>query len=329
MATGTRIALIGCGGIIRWHVSELKQHTQAEIVALCDIVPEQMEKLGTEHPHLAQVPRFTEIAPLLAETKPDAVIIATPHTLHRAQIEQCFDAGCHVLAEKPLATSVDDARAAIAARDRSGKIGGISYQRHGQGVFKWLRGTVQSGQFGKVRAVDSHLGQQWYQFTRGSWRQEKALSGGGQINDSGSHMIDILLWATMLKPQRVTAFMDDLDTEVDINSVVSVQFHGGAMASLTIVGDAALWHERHAVWFEEAMIEIEGEKVRVFERNGRRWTVEQWEQSVHPCVNFVRAIEQGDEVIAPFESGLATISLTEAAWQSGYGGNVPVDCADI
>ena len=101
------------------------------------------------------------------------------------------------------------------------------------------------------------------------------------------------------------------------------------MASLTIVGDAALWHERHAVWFEEAMIEIEGEKVRVFERNGRRWTVEQWERSVHPCVNFVRAIEQGDEVIAPFESGLATISLTEAAWQSGYGGNVAVDCADI
>lgn len=329
MADGLKIGLIGCGGIVRWHVRELLDKTGAQIVALCDSSEAAMGKLAGEFGSLCELPRHTDYRGLLESGVAEAVVIATPHTLHREQIEASFAAGCHVLAEKPLATTVEDARAVISARDASGKVGAIAYQRHGEGRFRWLKELVETGRFGAVRAIDSHLGQQWYQLTAGSWRQSKALSGGGQLNDSGSHMVDILLWATGLKPERVTAFIDDRDTEVDINSVVSVRFHGGAMAALTIVGDAALWHERHAVWFEEALVEFLASGVVVHERNGRRWTVEQFESYDLPAVNFVKAIAGEAEVSAPFECGLATIALTEAAWRSGYGGNVPVECAVV
>ncbi len=295
-----------------------------DVRALVDPDSGQIDLAVAQFPSLASATRFASHEEALAAGGLDALLIASPHTQHKRQALDGFSAGLHVLVDKPLATTVEDTKELIAARDRSGKVGAVSYQRHGLAPFAWVREQVLSGRYGKVLAFNSHLTQNWKQLTVGSWRQDPALSGGGQLNDSGSHMIDVLLWMTGLRAERVTAMVDHRGTPVDITSLVTVAFEGGAYGSITIVGDATLWHERHQVWLEKGAILVEGEEVTVIDDQGRRFQSQAWPGSVSPDRNFIDAIRRGDPVMAPFECGLRTIELTEAAWRSGAQGGVPV-----
>lgn len=321
-----RVGLIGCGGMMGVHTHRFLQRDDVRIVALCDIDGSQLARFQSRFPDLGQLPTFSSHEQMYEDDdlELDAVVIASPHTVHKEQVVRAFEAGCDVLCEKPLATTTPDIQACIDARNKSGKIGALAYQRHGEGAFRWIKQTLEAGTYGKVRAIDCHLGQQWYQFTHGTWRQKVSLSGGGQINDSGSHMIDVLLWMTGLRATEVTAYMDNRDTEVDINSVVNLKFDNGALGTITIVGDAALWHERHYLWLEEAMIAVEDGKIVVTQRDGTLLHIDHFPHAIPPSDNFVEACLNGTPVMADFECGAATIALTEAAWTSGYGNNGPV-----
>src|SRR4029079_13841875 len=96
--------------------------------------------------------------------------------------------------------------------------------------------------------------------TAGTWRQKIALSGGGQFNDSGSHLIDILMGTTRLQADEVSARMEFFGGEVDINSAVHVKFNNGALGTVSIVGNAPTWHEDFT---------IVGSEGAVYNRNGK------------------------------------------------------------
>lgn len=324
MRDPVRLGIIGCGGFARYHLRTLTALDGLTVSALSDPSVDQLGQCTTEFPGLGACPQFADYQELLGSGQCDAVLICSPHTLHREQAEAAFAAGLHVLVEKPLACSVEDCLALITARDRSGKVGAVSYQRHGLPVFQHVRELVQSGRYGQVLGLNSHLTQQWLQLTKGTWRQRMSLSGGGQINDSGSHMVDILLWMTGLRAKRVSAMMDNRGAEVDIDSVVNIDFEGRAYGSLTIIGDACLWHERHHIWLERAALLIEEDTLNVIEEDGTKTTKSDWPKAVTPDENFLDAVSTGAPVLAPFECGLRTIELTEAAWRSAAADGAPM-----
>lgn len=324
-----RFGIIGSGGFARYHLGLLSKMKEADVVALCDTDAHQLRLCKEAFPQYAAASEHSSHTALLADQNVDAVLICSPHTLHTQQILDSFAAGKHVLVEKPLTTSTRDAHTVIQARDKSGLVGAISYQRHGTGQFQYIREALQPGLYGKILSLNSHLAQQWLQFTQGTWRQRLYLSGGGQINDSGSHMIDIILWATGLRAKRIAAMMDNRGTEVDIDSVVSIEFEGGAYGSLTIIGDACLWHERHQIWLEKAALLLDGDELTIIDEKGRNMKVTNWPAPVSPDQNFVDAVLRGTDVLAPFECGLKTIELTEGAWRSAAQGGVPVDVSSL
>jgi predicted dehydrogenase len=170
--------------------------SDAEVVALVDPDPGQMAQTKKAHPHLSAVPEYAEVDEMLAAVKPDAIMIATPHTQHVGQIIAGLEAGCHVICEKPLITTVEDAHKIIAARDKAKKVGMVSYQRHFQSEFRYIKDRIAGGHAGKVNYISAFQAQGWLTGTKGTWRQIHALSGGGQLNDSGSHLVDILLWTS-------------------------------------------------------------------------------------------------------------------------------------
>ena len=324
MSDRIRLGVIGCGGFARYHLNLIQAVNEFEVAGLCDPDPDQIETSKLAFPRYRDAPSFSHHQEMLTKVGLDAVLVCSPHTLHCGQVLDAFDSGLHVLVEKPLATSVTDCARLIEARDTAGKVGAVSYQRHGSAQFTYVRDILSTGRYGQVLALNSHLTQQWLQLTRGTWRQMKSLSGGGQINDSGSHMIDILLWMTDLRAKRVSAMMSSKGTEVDINSVVSIEFENGAFGSLTIVGDASMWHERHSIWLEKAAMLMEGDEVLVIEEDGRHIRVTNWPPSVTPDQNFADAILGKAQVLAPFECGLRTMELTEAAWRSAESDGTPV-----
>lgn len=315
-----RIGLIGVGGFARYRIGNLLQVPEARVVAMADTSREQIEQTKAKHPALADAKEYSDYKAMIAAGGLDAVMIQTPHTQHIGQMLDAFAAGLHVCTEKPMVTSVADAERLIAARDKAGKVGMVSYQRHFQPEFRYIREQIRSGAAGKVMYVQALLCQDWKRLTAGSWRQDPALSGGGQLNDSGSHLIDILLWMTGLRAESVQAICDNRGTEVDIDSSVTIRFRGGALGTLAIIGDTPGWHEDVTVCCENRAFYIREGKLTILDSDSNKLKAEHLSGGSTPDKNFVEACLGRAECESPFECGLEVIRLTEAAWKSSESG---------
>ena len=319
--------MIGCGGFQRYRISNLLKVPEAEIVALVDPDDAQIQATLRAHPSISTAAIFRDHREMLARVYPDAAMIATPHTQHITQILDSLQAGAHVCCEKPLVTSVEHAKQVIAARDKAGKVGMVSYQRHFQPEFRFVKEKTASGEYGPVQFVAALQGQGWLRATKGTWRQDASLSGGGQLNDSGSHLLDVILWSTGQEPASVSAYGDNFGTEVDINSALAVRFKSGALGTFSVVGNGIGWHEDVTFFFEDAVLYIREGKLTIVDRKDNRFRAENLGGGSTPDQNFIDAVLGRAECESPFECGLKVISLTEAAWQSMDKSGTPVACA--
>ncbi len=316
--------MIGCGGFQRYRLGNLAKVADAEVVALVDPEEDQIRMAKESHPHLAGVATFHDHRLALEKVKPDAVMIATPHTQHVGQILDSLEAGAHVCCEKPLVTTVADAHRVIQARDKAGKVGMVSYQRHFQAEYRYIKEQIESGATGPVQFIAALQGQNWLRGTKGAWRQVHALSGGGQLNDSGSHLIDIILWSTGMSPLSVAAVGDKFGTEVDINTALALKFRNGALGTFSVVGNGIGWHEDVSVFCEEIVYYVREGKVTSVDRDNKR-VEHDLSGSSTPDQNFIDAITGKGICESPFECGLEVIRLTEAAWKSMEMSGTPVE----
>jgi len=223
-----------------------------------------------------------------------------------------------------VAGGADSARL-IARAEEKGRHLAVAYQRHLEGPYVYLRDLVQSGALGRILMVSAYQAQSWLEGTAGSWRQDPSLSCGGQLNDSGSHLLDVVLWVTGLQPQEVTATIDNRGTRVDIDSAVTVRFDGGALATFVVVGSAH-GSNTYGVWED---ISIHGDNGTALYRNGKLLVardgsrdlievpVDQLPADGDPDRDFIDLV-QGHiaQAAAPASCGLAVARLTEAAWKS-------------
>lgn len=315
MADRVRIGFIGAGGIARAHMRQLADIPEAEVVAFADPSEASMERMFESHPEAADLPVFHDYRDMLATVAMDAVEIHTPHTQHFQQGMDVLRAGKHLLMEKPMVCTAAHARELIHAG--SGKVLMVSYQRHFQGPYVYVREQIEQGAVGQVQYIAALQSQNWLRSQRGKWRQCKALSGGGQLNDSGSHLVDIMLWTTGLVAESVFAYVQSYDTEVDIDSALSLRFSNGAMGSIAIVADSPMWWEEFSIWGSDGAILYRNGTIlqRTFGESEMREVTDVPPDST-PDRNFVDAILKRDRVRAPPECGLRVIELTEAAWRS-------------
>ncbi len=319
-----RLGLVGCGGFMRHRLHQMLAVPEVNVVAMAEPDPKQTAETKAKYPELSGVAEYSGIDPLVDARVCDAVMLVTPHKGHRHEVVRSFDAGLHVLVEKPLACSVEDAHACLDARDRSGRVGAVSYQRHGFAEIQWLRGVLQGGEYGPILMINSMLSQDWKNFTQGTWRQDPDLSQGGMLNDSGSHIVDVVLWTTGLRPVSVTCMADNRGTPVDIDTVTTVRFDGGAMASVCVMGHACKWHERHVIALEGAMVSWTDGVVELTPRGGEPQAMGDWPAATTPDANFIGAVLGRDPVLAPFECGMDVVRITRACYESAERGGAPV-----
>lgn len=312
-----RVGIIGVGGISYGHIRNFLASPDAEIVGLVDTDPKRLEMAKEKVPELADVPTYSDYKDLIKNGGLDAVQINTPHTLHYEQIMDSLDAGLHVLTEKPMVCSTAHAKDVIKKAEEVGKVLMISYQRHFQPQYRYIKQVVESGQLGEVTYLSALQCQGWKKGTAGTWRQIPELSGGGQLNDSGSHLLDMVLWLTDLTAESVHAFIDNCGTPVDINSALAIKFTNGAQGTVSVVGDSACrWYEDFTIW---------GTKGTIFYRNGKLLHCNEAGEMIEPTdlppggnhdQGFCDAILGRDKNWVPPECGLRVIQLTEAAWKS-------------
>jgi predicted dehydrogenase len=325
-AAPVRIGMIGIGGIARHHVGQLSQIPGVQITAIADPSAEQIAQTVEKFPALKDAYTTSDYRALLARDDVDAVEIATPHTQHFEQAVAAIDANKHVLLEKPMVCAVTDAHALLKRLDGYSKVFALAYQRHAMGQFALMQQKISSGELGEVQFISALQCQQWKKGTVGKWRQVPELSGGGQLNDSGSHLLDILLWVTGLTVSDVSAFIDNCGTPVDINSAISMTFTNCAQGNISIIGDAPTWHEDISIWCEKGSFFYRNGKLEFVNEKGTRTTLDG--DNLPPTHNidqdFIRAVRGEKQPAAPPICGLRTIELTEAAWKSAAQGGAPV-----
>ncbi len=323
MARKVRLGLIGCGGIMNVHVQQLGAVRAAQIVGLADPSTRMLDRLVERNPSLDGTPRFSEYTDMLDEVDVDGAIIATPHTLHYEQIMTCLGRGLHVLTEKPMVCSTRDAKSVMRKASREDRILMIAYQRHFFPAFRYARKLVGSGKLGRITFVQALQAQEWLRGTRGTWRQNPALSGGGQLNDSASHLLDIMLWVTGLAPQKVYAEIDKRGSKVDILSGLTVRFRGGAIGNIAVVGDAPSWWEEVTFYGDEGALYARGNRLLLQTGGPGAETKDVTDRTRYrgdADRNFVDSILKRAEPQVPPICGLRVIQLTEAAWEAARAG---------
>jgi predicted dehydrogenase len=172
----------------------------------------------------------------------DAVAIVTPNHMHYPVAKRFVEAGFHVMCDKPLTTTVDDAVKLNELVEKSGVVFGVTQTYSGYPMVRQMREMVLNGSIGPVRMIQAEYAQGWLATrleTTGAkqaeWRTDPARSGpGGCLGDIGTHAYHMALFTTGLKPREISA---DLTTFVpgrrlDDNVQALIRFDGGAKASL-------------------------------------------------------------------------------------------------
>ncbi|MDB5083801.1 MAG: Oxidoreductase [Bacilli bacterium] len=204
----------------------------------------------------------------------------------------------------------------IAAAEQTGKILQVSYQRHFQPEFLLIRSAISEGMIGKLTSVTASLYQNWKQGTTGLWRQVPELSGGGMLMDSGSHILDVLLWTTGLTPVEVKTQLQQQGSPVEIDSFTSIRFAEGAIAGLNIVGFAPCWHETYVFCGEEGGIFFDNGKITIRRMRQEPIVPELPTQTTNQDKSFIDAIRGRHEVMVPGTFALKVVQLTEMIYQA-------------
>ncbi|WP_394238249.1 Gfo/Idh/MocA family protein [Niallia oryzisoli] len=189
-----RYALIGCGRISPNHIAAAIKN-KLEIAALCDIVPENMKSKIHTHHLPPSTPQYTDYKELLEKEKPQLVAICTESGNHGQIALDCIDTGCHLIIEKPISLSLEEADEIIArAKEKNVKVCACHQNRFNKSIQK-IREAVEQNRFGKLLHGTAHIrwnrGKDYYQQApwRGTWEQD-----GGALMNQCIHNIDLLRW---------------------------------------------------------------------------------------------------------------------------------------
>jgi len=182
-----RIGIVGLGTAGRLLIPAIERHPHARLVAVADLVAEVRESFAARHGAKA----CADIAELLALDEVDAVYIATPTHLHHEHVMAAIAAGKHVLVEKPMAPTIDEALAMAQAAERAGLCLSVGHS-HGYDLpIQAMREIVASGEFGAVRLINTSFYTDWFYRPRLPLELD-ASRGGGVVFRQGSHQFDVI-----------------------------------------------------------------------------------------------------------------------------------------
>ncbi|MGQ0603832.1 MAG: Gfo/Idh/MocA family protein [Anaerolineales bacterium] len=177
---------------------------------------------------------FESYEALLAE-KPDGVVVCSENNQHRPLVEMAAAAGVHVLSEKPLATTLDDARAMITACERAGVKLMTAFPMRFSAPLLEMKAQLEAGGLGQVYCFNA-TNQGELPKPYGAWFVDKTLAGGGALMDHTVHLADIMRWYLNSEVVEVYAqtnrvcYADEVDVET--GGLIALSFANGVFASI-------------------------------------------------------------------------------------------------
>jgi len=255
-------AILGAGMVADYHRQAIEANAGggARLVAVGHYNPDRFADISAKF----GVPCLTQ-EQLLANPKIDVVCICTPSGQHAAQTIAAAQAGKHVLVEKPMALTLADADAMIAACEQAGVKLGVLLQRRAEPLFAQVFRAIRAGDLGDLTlglvTIPYQRPQAYYD--QADWRGTWALDGGGVLMNQGIHLVDLLVWY-MGDPVQVHAHADTLHRAIEVEDTLAatLRFNNGALATITATtANSPGFPHRVELYGTTGGIQIEGESV--------------------------------------------------------------------
>jgi predicted dehydrogenase len=334
-----RLGLIGLGNIGRHHAEYLRAGAvpRCELTAVCSTSPQKLEAWRP-----AAI--WDDALQLIRSGTIDAVLIATPHYQHTPLGIAAFEAGLHVMVEKPISAHKADAERLIAAHGKDpSRVFGAMFQLRMEPRYLEIRRRIQAGELGRLVRVN-WINTDWFRtdayYASGGWRATWAGEGGGVLINQCLHNLDTLAWL-FGRPSKIRSFVTlgrDHTIEVEDNVTAYLEYERGATGVFVASTGEAPGTNRLEITGTLGQLILEGGRLR-FTRNAADMheTVRTspggftkpeattadipFENAVAPhaalLTNFVEAILDGAPLIAPGADGLGSIELANAMLYSG------------
>ncbi|MEA2012443.1 MAG: Gfo/Idh/MocA family oxidoreductase [Verrucomicrobiota bacterium] len=336
-----KVGIVGLG-MGSCHIEDFRKHPNVEVVALADISEEKLKKVGTEKKVKKLYTRFEE---MLEKEDLDIVTIAVPNFLHKPFTIAAFEAGCHVICEKPMAMNAQEAEEMIAVGNKFKKKLMINFSYRFSPEAYAMKKEVDNRILGKIYYARTiwHRRRGFPGF--GGWFGQKKLSGGGPLIDLGVHRLDLALWlmgypepkwvmgSTYNHLGKKAAEKDGKEYDVEDIAVALIKFKNGATIEIEASCAANIKEN------EKMETRLLGTKGGMFQKNvNEGYSFElniyeehnscQYDRKLHPPIpdahnamyHFADSILNNTLHTARGEEGLIVMKLLDAIYESAKQG---------
>ena len=261
----------------------------------------------------------SQLADALADPAVRAVVLATPHSLHREQVITSAQAGKHVFCEKPLALHATDAVAMIAACRRAGVVLAVGHNRRFWPAMRELKRLAAEGRLGRVLHVEGHNSNENSNRITGGWRTQPDESPGGGLTGAGLHVLDAFVGLCgPVRRVRAQLMVHRNDTPPLDTLCALYEFAGGTSGMLATVRATPFYWRVH-IFGTAGSAEVLGETDLVLRLSGKspERTILEPQDSVRAELEaFADAVEGRAAYPIPLDQMLATVSAFEATVRS-------------
>jgi predicted dehydrogenase len=312
-----QLGLIGAGGIAQTYVQALAGSVTAELVGVADVRANAAEALAEG----AGCPAFSSFEELLEDVECEGVIVCTPPVTHPEICCDVLDRGVHVLCEKPLAVGLDEARAMVAAAERSGaQLTMASKFRYARDVVE-AKSIVASGVIGDVVLFENAFTSRVEMKSR--WNSDPTISGGGVLIDNGTHSVDILRYflGPLVEIQTIEGRrVQDIPVEDTVR--VFVRSAAGVMGSIDLSWSLNKELPYYiSVYGSGGTVHVGWKESKFRRADDKEWTVfgsgyEKVQAFRSQIDNFVRSIRGYELPLISLADALASVEVIDAAYDA-------------
>lgn len=324
-----RVGVVGMGKMGLSHLAIVNAHAGVELAAVCDSAKFVLDVLGK----YTGIAGFTDYEKMLAEVPLDAVLIATPSTLHAPMVRAALAKGLHVFCEKPFCMSAAEGAELAASARATGRVCQVGYHNRFIGSFREVKRLIDTGALGRVSHVLAEAyGAVVMKPTATTWRTSRA-QGGGCLYDYAAHPINLVNWL-LGTPKTVTGavlnpiFSAETDDEVHgtlrfddgVTAQVSVNWSDPSVRKMTT---------RLTIWGTAGRLYADRQEVQVFMRDDAElppgyvagWNVKYTTELSDPVDFYLR----GEEYSAQIDAWIAAIGAGDLDGENSFESAVATD----
>ncbi|WP_154605040.1 MULTISPECIES: Gfo/Idh/MocA family protein [Arthrobacter] len=260
-----RLGIVGAGAVASLHAQGAAVLEGLELTAVCDLREDAAAAVAG--PWGAAV--FTDYHAMLAAGVVDAVVINTPHSLHKDMVLAAAAHGVHVLVEKPMATTLTDCLLMEEACARANVVMVVGLIQHFMAEKLALQGALAAGKLGRVLMVHDYRSTDYRPGARPAWFFDKAVSGGGAFINIGAHCLDRSLWVGGAPAVQINATtLHRFGAPVETDGCMELTLANGVEVRITIVSDTPQHIDEMLIVCEFGTVTVDPRKGTFMEIDG-------------------------------------------------------------